>query len=244
MRLDSTFPRTLARRALLVGIVAGFLGFGAAGCGGTSSAPSTTTEPTPPKGTWPGMRSITLVDRTWFCDGPVNLNVVRVVMHGTHKDAVHLDQGCTGSIQSLQVVGDGGALGPAGDGVKVHPGAHDLQIMGGFINCGKKSRGKHQDAIQAMGGRNVVFHNITSRGCISSFMFINWGRLRAERPTGILCVHCRAETSHYSLFVGNSTDSGAKSSSFVSRARPRVLRGAVQPILSGNTWTERAAAAS
>jgi hypothetical protein len=190
------------------------------------------------------MRSITVVDRTWFCDGPVDLNVVRVVMHGTHKDGVHLDPGCTGRIQSLQVVGDGGALGPAGDGVKVHRGVHDLQIMGGFINCGAKSHGKHQDAIQAMGGRNVVFHNITSRGCISSFMFINWGRHRAERPTGILCDHCRAETDHYSLFVGNSTDSGARSSSFVSRVRPRVLAGAVQPILSGNTWTERAAAAS
>jgi hypothetical protein len=175
--------------------------------------------------------SVSLQDATWHCRGLVNLTVVRVVLHGGRRDAVHLDPGCTGTIRRLEV------SGPRGDGVKVHPGAHDLRILGGYIDCGPKAKGKHQDAIQAMGGHDVVFKNITSKGCANSFMFINRGKHRRGLPTGIVCDSCRAETHNYSIFIGNSIDSGARGSTFVSRVRPKHLPQAVHPVESQNRWT-------
>jgi len=211
---------------LVGGVVAGLVVFQG---GKTKAIPPTT----------PQKNTISLSDRTWHCRGPVDLALVRVVLHGGRRDAVHLDPGCTGSIQRLEVVGNGGSLGGGADGVKVHPGAHDLQVLGGFIDCGAKAKGKHQDAIQAMGGHNVVFKNITSKGCSNSFMFINWGQKRKGIPTGILCIACRATSHNYSIFVGHSIRSGALNSSFVSRVKPRLLSTAVNPVSSGNSWAAR-----
>jgi hypothetical protein len=187
--------------------------------------------------------SVNLNGKTWHCRGPVDLQLVRVVMGGKNGDAVHLDRGCTGIIHRLEIVGDGGTLGPHGDGVKIHTGAHDLEILGGAIDCGARSPGKHQDAIQAMGGARVVFHGISSKWCRNSFMFINRGNHKRGLPTGIVCDSCRAETRNYSVFIGHSTDSGARESTFVSRVRPKILPQAVRPVESQNTWTAVAAAA-
>ena len=90
-------------------------------------------------------------DRTWRCNGLVDLDLVKVTIDGSKEDAVHLNRGCTGVIRRLEITGTGG------DGVKVHADAHDLEILGGRIDCGPKARGKHQDAIQAMGGTRVTF---------------------------------------------------------------------------------------
>jgi hypothetical protein len=184
--------------------------------------------------------SINLNGKTWHCRGPVDLQLVRVVLRATSNDGVHLDRGCTGTIHSLEVVGDGRSLGPGGDGVKIHVGAHDLEILGGAIDCGARSKGKHQDAIQAMGGTRVVFHEISSRWCRNSFMFINRGNHKRGLPTGIVCDSCRAETRNYSIFIGHSIDSGARDSTFVSRVRPKHLPQAVHPVESQNTWTAAA----
>ncbi len=181
-------------------------------------------------------RVIDVVDRTWHCRGPVDLDLVRVELHATSADAVHLDRGCTGTIRSLEIVGNGAGLGPGGDGVKIHAGAHDLQILGGFIDCGARAKAKHQDAIQAMGGARVVFRHLTSRWCRNSFMFINRGNHRHGLPTGILCVSCQARTRNYSVFIGNSVDSGARESNFVSRVRPKHLPQARSPVEIQNTW--------
>jgi hypothetical protein len=217
-------------------LLAGMLVLGVVACGHKTAGP---TVQAPPPLAPPVQRSITVTDKTWHCHGPVDLDVVRVVVHGTSKDAVHLDKGCTGTIRTIQVVGDGGALGPGGDGVKIHAGAHDLRILGGFINCGAKGRGVHQDAIQAMGGEQVVFHSISSRGCANAFMFINQGRGDRGIPRGIVCERCRAQTDNYSVFLATSIQSGARTSSFVARFRPRARAGAVEPVLDGNTWTQR-----
>ena len=121
--------------------------------------------------------------------------------------------------------------------MKIHAGAHDLEIRGGLINCGARSPGKHQDAIQAMGGARVVFHGISSRWCRNSFMFINRGNHKRGLPTGIVCDSCRAETKNYSVFIGHSVDSGATHSTFVSRVRPKHLPQALHPLESRNSWT-------
>lgn len=181
--------------------------------------------------------SIDLRAKTWHCRGPVDLRVVRVTMDATSADAVHLDSGCTGTIHSLEIAGDGGHVGPGGDGVKIHRGVHDLEVLGGEIDCGARSSGKHQDAVQAMGGSHVTFHNITSRWCRNSFMFINRGNHKRGVPTGIVCTGCRAQTRNYSVFIGHSIRSGAEDSTFVSRVRPKVLPEAVDPVADKNTWT-------
>jgi hypothetical protein len=240
MRSRGRFPRSpLLRGALVVGALAvlGVALFFGTWNGGSKRVATHAKGPA----TKVLMGSVSLIGKTWHCRGPVDLQLVHVVLRATSGDAVHLDRGCTGTIHSLEIVGNGRSLGPGGDGVKIHVGAHDLEILGGSIDCGARSRGKHQDAIQAMGGAHVVFHQISSRWCRNSFMFINRGNHRRGVPTGIVCDSCRAETRNYSIFIGHSIDSGAKDSTFVSRVRPRHLPQAVHPVESQNTWTAVAA---
>ncbi len=175
-------------------------------------------------------------NRTWHCRGPVDLDLVRVDMTDTSKDAVHLDPGCTGTIRQLEIVGNGADLGPGGDGVKVHAGAHDLQILGGEIDCGRKRPHKHQDAIQAMGGADVTFRHIVSTGCANSFMFINTGNGNRGIPKAIRCEGCKARSSNYSVFIGASIESGAVGGVFTSRVRPKVTSEAVSPVLVDDQW--------
>jgi hypothetical protein len=186
--------------------------------------------------------SVVLQGRTWVCRSRVDLELVSVEMTDSGKDAVHLGPGCTGTIRRLEIPGNGAGRGPGGDGVKVQPGAHDIQVWSGYIDCGMKAHRKHQDAIQAMGGGNVVFHRIVSRGCANSFMFINTGRGGRETPRGIRCDDCRAATHNYSVFVGSSIDSGAVGGLFTSRVPPHVTSSAVSPTLAGNRWSPRAGA--
>jgi hypothetical protein len=186
------------------------------------------------------LAGILILHTTWNCRGPVALDLLKVVLHDVRKDAVHLGPGCTGTIRRLEIEGDGASLGPGGDGVKIHAGAHDLQVLGGYIDCGRRRPKKHQDAIQAMGGRNVVFHGISSRGCANSFMFVNTGRGHRAIPDTIRCESCRASTNNYSIFVGSSIASGAVGGVFESRVGPRASATAVAPVLTGNVWTARA----
>jgi hypothetical protein len=179
-------------------------------------------------------------DRTWHCNGRIDLRLLRVTMRSGDKgDAVHLDRGCTGVIQRIEIPGNGRELGPSGDGVKVHAGAHDLRVLAGFVDCGAKSKAKHQDAIQVMGGERVTFSQIQSHGCANSFMFINWGRRRHEKPKDVVCEHCRAESRNYSVSVRNSVRSGAVGGSYVSRVPPRATANATDPVLKGYAWHQR-----
>jgi len=182
---------------------------------------------------------VILSNTTWHCRSQVDLALVRVTLHGQSMDAIHLDRGCKGTIRRLEVVGNGGGVGPGGDAVKVHDGAHDLRILGGTIDCGEKAPGKHQDAIQAMGGSDVIFEDIDSRYCANSFMFINSGRNRRGLPTQVQCIGCTAATRNYSIFVGRSVDSGARQSSFSSRVPPRTDEHAVRAVLQNNVWKPR-----
>ncbi len=202
------------------------------GCGGGHRLP-----PSPPVAR--PSSSVVLSNMTWHCRSRVDLALVRITLHGQAMDAVHLDRGCQGTIGRLEIVGDGGRVGPGGDAVKVHDGAHDLRILGGTIDCGEKAPHKHQDAIQAMGGNNVIFENIGSRYCANSFMFINSGRNRRGLPTQVQCIRCTAATRNYSIFVGRSIDSGAQRGSFSSRVPPRTTASAVRAVLQNNEWTRR-----
>src|SRR5262249_52449244 len=152
---------------------------------------------------------------------------------------VHLDHGCTGTIRKLVVPGNGTDLGPGGDGVKVQAGVHDLRVLSGTVDCGKKYRRKHQDAIQAMGGKRVTYVGIQSRGCSDSFMFISAGLHRHQVPTAIVCRGCTAVTRNYSIRVSKAIRSGAIGGTFTSRLKPNAGPDAVSPVLSGNLWRQR-----
>jgi uncharacterized protein YceK len=181
--------------------------------------------------------SVIKSDTTWSCNTSVNLDLVRVELHDTHRDAVHLGPGCTGTIRRLEIVGDGAGLGPGGDGVKVHAGARDLRVLSGYINCGLAGPRKHQDAIQAMGGTSIVFEGLTSSGCANSFMFINTGKGHRGTPHDIRCFKCRAVSHNFSIFVGSSESSGAVGGVFTSRVPPHATPNAESPLLAANRWT-------
>jgi hypothetical protein len=231
--------RRSRRWAFALAAGAGSLALALSACGGATHPTAGQEGQLSPRHPADLVGSIVVKGHTWSCRGHVDLVLVRVELDDAAKDAVRLGPGCTGTIQRLEIPGDGAALGPGGDGVKVNAGAHDLQVFGGFINCGLKAHRKHQDAIQAMGGGHIVFHHIVSHGCANSFMFINTGRGRRQVPSNVQCDACQAATHNYSVFVGSSVGSGAIGGVFTSRVPPRATSRAVSPVLAHNVWTRR-----
>jgi hypothetical protein len=156
---------------------------GLAACGGEERAPID-----------PGARSVVLVDRPFVCgrfDQPLDLELVKVTMTAASttrtRDAVRLSLGeCTGRIGRIEV--DTWRA----DGVKVHHGARDLVVEGGYIRCHDREGGVHQDGIHAMGGERVTFRNIRidCRTPQGSAFFVNQGAGRRSTPTEIVCVGC------------------------------------------------------
>jgi hypothetical protein len=185
---------------------------------------------------------VNLTDKTWICKGPVDLKSVTVTFDqavpqtsatpGAH-DAVHLGSGCSGEIGTLTVVQY------HGDGVKVGGGAHDLTIDRGSIRCFAHDVGKHQDGIQAMGGKNVRFNQMDVQ-CDSSnnaALFINRGTQSPELPTGIVCDGCFLQGGGITVRIGNSVSSGVVDSVVVPGhiAAVRIYAaGAVDPVDSNN----------
>jgi hypothetical protein len=102
---------------------------------------------------------ITQTDKRWVCTTPQNGTVVNIAIVNNPVDAIHLNAGCTGSIVVHIYT-------TQGDGIKIHQGAHDLQITGD-ITCNGKSGAVHQDGIQAMGGRDVLIGSTTQDGAMT-----------------------------------------------------------------------------
>ena len=98
-------------------------------------------------------------DKKWVCAGPQDGTVVNVSILTNAVDAVHLNAGCTGSIVVHIYT-------TQNDGIKIHQGAHDLQITGD-ITCDGKTGAIHQDGIQAMGGRDVLIGSTTQDGAMT-----------------------------------------------------------------------------
>jgi hypothetical protein len=99
------------------------------------------------------------VDKRWICSGPQQGTVVNVQILTNPVDAVHLNAGCTGSIVVHIYT-------TQADGIKIHQGAHDLQITGD-ITCDGKNGDVHQDGIQAMGGRDVLIGSTIQDGAMT-----------------------------------------------------------------------------
>lgn len=194
--------------------------------------------------TAPMTGSVTLVDKTWICNGPVDLDSVTVTIASVSKDAVYLRSGCTGRIGSINIVQY------HGDGIHVNAGAHDLVVGGGTIRCYAHDPGKHQDGIQAMGGTNVQFDDLDV-GCYSannSQVWINSGSNGNGIPTNVVFRggHFQGYFAQgrygpggsYGIAIVNSVSSGAIGATICPNAHPQralyIGSGAVNPIDVGN----------
>jgi hypothetical protein len=150
--------------------------------------------------------TVSLVDQSWYCRGPVNLSSVTVVIKTAQIDAIHLASGCTGTIGKVTVVQY------HGDGIIVGPGAHDVKIGGGSIRCYAHDPTKHQDGIQAMGGQRVTFTGLDDQ-CLSannSAMFINQGGNALQLPSDIVCASCYFAGGGYPVRIAVSLRSGIR----------------------------------
>lgn len=203
-----------------------------AGAGGGSPPPIPPPVPIPPP-LPPPAGSVVLVDRTWTCEGPVNIPLVRVTMRA-NADAIHLRENCSGRIGRIEV--DTWTL----DGLKVNapaPAAHDLVIEGGYIRCHDSTPNAHQDGIQAMGGTRVRFVGL-ELNCNSgpnAQLFI--AAANGGRPTEIVCEGCfLGSGAGSSLFIATSTRSGARNTLICpGRFSPIRIQGATEPVNVSNT---------
>lgn len=185
-----------------------------------------------------GGNEIVRTGQGWTCNGAVDLDLVKIT--NPPGDAISLASGCTGSIDRIEVETR------TEDGVKVQNAsanaAHDLTIGGGYIRCTAIGASAHQDAVQAMGGRNITFRNLAIDCLGNSNFFVNKAGANggATTPTDIVCDHCAlGPNSASTLFVGTSVRSGARDS-LVSTGRfagntYRITSAAQSPVNVGNT---------
>lgn len=179
--------------------------------------------------------SVVLEDEGWRCTGPVDLDLVKVTIRTKRVDAINLGPDCTGEIRRIEVETW------VRDGVKVsaHERApHDITVGGGFIRCqARGGAGTHQDGIQVMGGRRIVFRELEI-SCSSepnAQLFIN--AIRDVVPTDVVCERCTLGGGAAStVIIGRSQRSGVRDS----RVCPgrffdvRVNDDARSPIDDGN----------
>jgi hypothetical protein len=183
-------------------------------------------------------------NHTWYCNSPQNGTQVEVrIVDHQPNDAVHLDAGCTGRL-TVRVFTNGA------DGIKVHTGAHDLVVTGN-ITCDGRYGDRHQDGVQAMGGRNVQLGDGSQTGSFwvycpsgnNGALFTNMGREHHSYPTDVVCDHCDLFERNVALHVGaDSVASGARNSVLhrgTGDSSPndcdRIEPGANQPVDQNNT---------
>jgi hypothetical protein len=207
--------------------------------GGSSSASSdatlavTAAASQPPSG---GGGSVVLVDRSWSCTGPVNLDLVKVTMRTAIDDAIHLRPGCSGRIGRVEI--DTWTA----DGIKVNPERQpvpqDIVVGGGYIRCHQRAGSIHQDGVQVMGGQRLSFRNLeiscTTAGNAQFFVQAAVGGY----PADVVCDGCfLGPGASTTLRIEASARSGARNT-LICRGRyfwSVFESSAVSPINSLNT---------
>jgi IPT/TIG domain-containing protein len=179
----------------------------------SSSAPPPPPPPPPPPNPPPppppsSGSSVIRVDQPFVCNGPVNLDLVRITMRNRDADAITIGSGCTGRIGRVEVETW------KQDGIKVqnqpNP-AHDLVIGGGYVKGWALSPGAHQDGIQVMGGSRITFRNLFVDVVGAQNLFINKAGSGASTPTNIVCENCMLGPNVSTpLLVNVSNVSGAR----------------------------------
>lgn len=150
----------------------------------------------------------------WTCNATVDYDLVRITT--PPGDGLRLGPNCTGRIGRLEISGVRN-----GDGIKIqNPAgatttASDLTIGGGFVSCsGPSTDGTHQDGLQAMGGRNIVFRNLVfdCYGGGGGNFFVQRA-VGSFTPTGIVCDGCAIGPRHpNAVQVNTSSASGLRDS--------------------------------
>ena len=156
---------------------------------------------------------VVLEDESWTCEGPVDVDLVKVTVHRRSNpvDAVSLGQNCSGRIGRVEVDTW------SGDGIKVQNArsvAHDLVIESGYIRCYDKTGAYHQDGIQAMGGYRITFRNLRvtcGRAGVNANLFIARGGAGASTPTDIVFEngHLGPNAAH-TILLADAVRSGAR----------------------------------
>jgi hypothetical protein len=193
---------------------------------------------------------VNLVDQTWFCNSPVDLDSVTVTVTPASKqeDAIHLGNGCTGRIGTIDIL-----IQTLADGIKIGEGAHDLAIDGGTIRCVVHRPLDHQDGVQAMGGQRVHFTDLDVE-CLSannSEFFLNQGSNSSEPPTDVVCSSCRFGATptdprtgraikgpSSTVFIASRSLRSGVENSFICPGHNfqlRIGKDAVDPVNRGNT---------
>jgi hypothetical protein len=162
-----------------------------------------------------------LDDEPFVCKGRVDIDLVKVTMPTTVRDAIRLDEDCSGRIGRLEV--DTWTA----DGIKVQNHgvvAHDLVIESGYVKCHAVAGSYHQDGIQAMGGARLTFKGLRVDCLRNANLFVNQGGKKVSMPTDIVCDRCvLGPNSAQTVFVATSIRSGARDST-ICTGRYRALR--------------------
>jgi hypothetical protein len=199
--------------------------------------------------TTPATGSIFQTDKTWICDGPVNLDSVTVTMTTAAlgdrraEDAVHLESGCTGTIARIDITTY------LADGIKVAQGAHDITVEGGSVRCLAKAPVLHQDGIQVMGGARLTFKNLSvdcgrpDESLINSNLFITESGNSTTPPSDVVCDGCTlGGGAAHTVLLGASIRSGVLNSTICRAKFPSLTftvgADAIDPVDSGNTTTD------
>ena len=163
----------------------------------------------------PPKQDLTLVDRTFVCDGLVNYGTVKVTISGNlgRTDAVRFAAGCTGRIDRLEVDTSNA------DGIHIGAFAHDLVVASGYVHshgvCGDCGS-VHIDGIQALGGQRITMTlDVDYPTATNSALYINTGSGGQDRPTDIVCDGCtfrRSPDKNRVVRIGNSLRSGIRNS--------------------------------
>jgi len=170
------------------------------------------TPPPPPPGD-----NVIRVNQRYTCNGPVNLDLVKVTVDDSHvvTPAVQIAAGCTGRIGRIEIDNANG------DGIHIGAFAHDLTIGGGYVRsplggctlCGPL----HVDGIQVMGGQRITMNNleVSYLDATNSALYINQGSGGQDRPTDVVCDGCtfrRQPSRNRVVRIGDSLRSGIRNS--------------------------------
>ncbi len=182
--------------------------------------------------------------RSWECTGSLRrygrlpIKVISNMRNPGNGDAIRLI-GCRGDGNRgtvdliLDVNGNGHGRGTAFDGVKIGQNSRDL-VVTGDVECGARHRNPsiHQDTVQVLSGRNIVFRRFTSGRpragrwtCwgAGGGWFIDWATGRI--PRNVICSRCRLAAYNQVMRIHDSIHSGARSSLFGFRRSHGIFIG-------------------
>jgi hypothetical protein len=184
--------------------------------------------------------TVVLEDRSWRCEGPVDVDLVKVTIHrrSSPLDAISLARNCTGRIGRIEVDQW------SGDGIKVQNAgavAHDVVIESGYVRCYEKTGAYHQDGIQAMGGRNITFRNLhvdCGRLGVNANLFIAQGGSDSTLPTDVVFEGGRlGPNAAHTILLADAVRSGVRNTLICTGRWFTYMKqkSAVAPVDEGNT---------